>query len=416
ASAIFLMCAPLWRSAARPAASISTPARSSMTSSASRSESSSSTSMRNGRRTCSATKAPTPCRTTTRPSARRHATASRTTVRLTPVAAIISFSVGSFEPGGRRPPVMSAPMRATNCSVSPRGATSGRNVGSGCATERACNVPPITETRGRRNMDRRAFIRLGAGLSARLGAGTAVAGLAGNLGTPALAQQKLALKASDVHPAGYPTVAAVESLGKKLEAATQGRLSVQMFASMQLGGEKEAIEQAQVGAIQLARVSVGTLGPVIDELNVFNLPFLFRNTAHMQKVIDGDIGTELLDKVSNNDKAGLIGLCWMDAGARSVYTIKKPVHTIADLTGLKIRVIGNPMFVDMMNALGGNGVAMGYDQVFSALQTGVVDGAENNPPSYVFDNHYTVAKYYTLTQHLIVPEILVFSRKTWDAL
>src|SRR5580704_9126083 len=132
----------------------------------------------------------------------------------------------------------------------------------------ACNRSPITHTRGRRNMDRRAFIRLGAGL----GAGTAVAGLAGNLATPALAQQKLALKASDVHPAGYPTVAAVESLGKKLEAATQGRLS----------GEKEAIEQAQVGAIQLARVSVGTLGPVIDELNVFNLPFLFRNTAHMQ--------------------------------------------------------------------------------------------------------------------------------------
>jgi tripartite ATP-independent transporter DctP family solute receptor len=261
-------------------------------------------------------------------------------------------------------------------------------------------------------MDRRAFIRLGA----YLGAGTAVAGLAGNLGTPAFAQQKLALKASDVHPAGYPTVAAVESLGKKLEAATNGRLSVQMFAAMQLGGEKEAIEQAQVGAIQLARVSVGTLGPVIDELNVFNLPFLFRNTAHMQKVIDGDIGTELLDKVTNNDKAGLIGLCWMDAGARSIYTIKKPVHTIADLKGLKIRVIGNPMFVDMMNALGSNGVAMGYDQVFSALQTGVVDGAENNPPSYVFDNHYTVAKFYTLTQHLIVPEMLVFSRKTWDAL
>jgi tripartite ATP-independent transporter DctP family solute receptor len=262
-------------------------------------------------------------------------------------------------------------------------------------------------------MDRRTVIRLGAC--------TAVAGLAGEFATRAnaqqtMAQQKLALKASDVHPAGYPTVAAVESLGKKLEAATQGRLSVQMFAAMQLGGEKEAIEQAQVGAIQLARVSVGTLGPVIDDLNVFNLPFLFRNTAHMQKVIDGDVGTELLDKVSNNDKAGLIGLCWMDAGARSVYTIKKPVHTIADLKGLKIRVIGNPMFIDMMNALGGNGVAMGYDQVFSALQTGVVDGAENNPPSYVFDNHYTVAKYYTLTQHLIVPEILVFSRKTWDVL
>jgi tripartite ATP-independent transporter DctP family solute receptor len=233
---------------------------------------------------------------------------------------------------------------------------------------------------------------------------------------PAFAQQKLVLKASDVHPAGYPTVVAVENLGKKLSAATNGRLSVQMFAAMQLGGEKEAIEQAQIGAIQFARVSVGALGPVIDELNVFNLPFLFRNTAHMQKVIDGPIGQELLDKVTNNPKAGLIGICWMDAGARSVYDTKRPIKAIGDLKGLKVRVMGNPMFVDMMNALGGNGVAMGYDQVFAALQTGVVDGAENNPPSFVFDNPYQVAKYYTLTEHLIVPEMLVFSRKTWDSL
>src|SRR6202047_4805154 len=223
-------------------------------------------------------------------------------------------------------------------------------------------------------------------------------------------------KASDVHPAGYPTVVAVENIGKKLEAATNGRLGVQMFAAMQLGGEKEAIEQAQIGAIQFARVSVGALGPVIDDLNVFNLPFLFRNTAHMQKVIDGPIGQELLDKVTSNQKAGLVGICWMDAGARSIYDTKKPIKEIADLKGMKVRVMGNPMFVDMMNALGGNGVAMGYDQVFSALQTGVIDGAENNPPSFVFDNHYQVAKYYTLTQHLIVPEMLVFSRASWDQL
>ena len=233
---------------------------------------------------------------------------------------------------------------------------------------------------------------------------------------PALAQPKLVLKASDVHPAGYPTVAAVESLGRKLQQASDGRLSVQMYASMQLGGEKEAIEQAQVGAIQFARVSVGALGPVIDDLNVFNLPFLFRNTAHMQKVIDGAIGQELLDKVTNNPQTRLVGLCWMDAGARSMYDTKHAIKSIDDLKGLKVRVMGNPMFVDMMNALGGNGVAMGYDQVFSALQTGVVDGAENNPPSFVFDNHYQVAKYYALTEHLIVPEILVFSRKTWDTL
>ena len=246
-------------------------------------------------------------------------------------------------------------------------------------------------------------------------AGASALGAAAGL-RKAAAQDKIVLKAADVHPAGYPTVAAVESMGKKLEQATAGRISVQMYNSMQLGGEKEMIEQAQVGALQMPRVSVGTLGPVVDDLNVLNLPFLFRDTAHMNKVVDGPIGQELLDKVTNNPAAKLLGLCWMDAGARSFYDTKHPIKKIEDLKGLKIRVIGNPMFVDMANALGANGVAMGYDQVFSALQTGVIDGAENNPPSFVFDNHYQVAKYYSLTQHLIVPEILVFSRVSWDKL
>jgi tripartite ATP-independent transporter DctP family solute receptor len=251
----------------------------------------------------------------------------------------------------------------------------------------------------------------------RAAVAAAVLALAGLL-PPGLAsaQQKLVMKASDVHPLGYPTVEAVQNMGRKLEKATNGRLSIQMYASMQLGGEKEAIEQAQVGAIQFARVSVGALGPVIDELNVFNMPYLFRNTAHMQKVIDGPIGQELMDKVTNNPKAGLVALCWMDAGARSLYDTKKAIRNIDDLKGMKFRVMGNPMFVDMMNALGGNGVSMGYDQVFNALQTGVVDGAENNPPSFVFDNHYQVAKFYTLDEHLIVPEMVVFSKKTWDTL
>ncbi|MFZ1950940.1 MAG: TRAP transporter substrate-binding protein [Pseudolabrys sp.] len=232
---------------------------------------------------------------------------------------------------------------------------------------------------------------------------------------PAVAQQKTVFKASDVHPAGYPTVVAVENLGKKLDAATNGRYSVQMYPSMQLGGEKEAIEQAQIGAIAFARVSVGALGPVIDDLNVFNLPYVFRNTTHMQHVIDGPIGQELLDKVTNSGK-GLVGLCWMDAGARNFYNTKKPIKTMADLKGMKVRVMGNPMFVEMANSMGGNGIAMGYDQVFSALQTGVVDGAENNPPSFVFDNHYQVAKFYTVDEHLIVPEMVVFSKKAWDAM
>jgi tripartite ATP-independent transporter DctP family solute receptor len=248
-----------------------------------------------------------------------------------------------------------------------------------------------------------------------VGAGALALGAATS-GRHVIAADKTVLKASDVHPEGYPTVEAVENLGKKLEAATNGRLSLQMYASMQLGGEKETIEQTQLNAIQMVRCSVGTLGPVVDDINVFNLPFLFRDVAHMRKVVDGQIGQELLDKVTANEAAKLVGLCWMDAGARSFYDTKHPIKAIEDLKGLKIRVIGNPIFVDMANALGANGVAMGYDQVFSALQTGVVDGAENNPPSFVFDNHYQAAKFYSDSQHLIVPEMLVYSKAGWEKL
>ena len=210
---------------------------------------------------------------------------------------------------------------------------------------------------------------------------------------PALAQQKIVLKATDVHPLGYPTVEAVVQMGKKLEAATNGRLSIQMFPSMQLGGEKEMIEQAQVGALAIARISVGPMGPIVPEMNVFNLPFMFRDDAHMEKVIDGPIGDELLKKLSES-KANLIGLCWMNAGTRNVYNSKKPIQTVNDLKGLKIRMMGNPVFVDTMNSLGGNGVAMGFDQLIGAMQTGVVDGAENNYPSYESGQHYRYAKYY----------------------
>src|SRR5207245_8024008 len=156
-----------------------------------------------------------------------------------------------------------------------------------------------------------------------------------------------------------PTVQAVEDMGKKREPATGERLSSQMYASMRISGENEAVEQAQVGALQLARVSVGALGPVVDDLNVFNLPFLFRDTAHMEKVIDGPIGQELLDKVSNNPNTRLIGLAWMDAGARSVYDTNKPIKSIDDLKGLKLRVMGKPMVVGTMNALRRKRVAVG---------------------------------------------------------
>jgi tripartite ATP-independent transporter DctP family solute receptor len=259
-------------------------------------------------------------------------------------------------------------------------------------------------------MRRRDVIKTALGLGIGLGA-TTLAPL-----PSARAQAKSVFKASDVQPVGYPTVVATENLGKKLEAATNGRLSVRMYPSMQLGGEKETIEQTQIGAIQLLRVSAGTLGPIVDEINVVNMPFLFSNMAQAEKFMDGPIGQELLDKITANANAGLVALCWMNSGARSLYNTKHPVKTIADIKGLKFRVIGNPIFIDMMNSLGGNGVAMGYDQVFSALQTGVIDGAENNPPSYVFSNHYTAAKYLSLTEHLVIPEVLVFSKRAWSGL
>ena len=254
---------------------------------------------------------------------------------------------------------------------------------------------------------RREFIRR----SAVLAAGVAA------LGTPALAraQQKLVLRASDVHPLGYPTVEAVIRMGKKLEAATGGRLSVQMFPAMQLGGEKEMLEQTQVGALQICRVSVGPVGTIVDELNVFNLPFIFRDEGHMRNVIDGPIGQELIEKITNAPNSRLVGLGWMDGGTRNVYG-KKAFKTPADLKGQKIRMMGNPIFVETMNAMGGNGISMGFNELYTALQTGVVDGAENNPPTLLTHNHYQISKQYSLTGHLILPEIFVFSRRSWDTL
>jgi tripartite ATP-independent transporter DctP family solute receptor len=229
---------------------------------------------------------------------------------------------------------------------------------------------------------------------------SAIAAVAFTVSLSAAAQ--IILKAADVHPPGYPNVVAIENLGKKLEAATNGKYKLQMFPSSMLGDEKAMIEQTQVGAIQILRTSLGPVGSVVPDVNVFNMPFVFRNEAHMRAVIDGPIGQEILDKITNSP-AKMVALGWMDGGSRSLYT-KKLVKSPADLKGMKVRMMGNPLFVDTMNALGGNGIAMGYDQVYSALQTGVIDGAENNPPSMFTSNHYTAgAKYYAQTNHLIIP-------------
>ena len=168
-------------------------------------------------------------------------------------------------------------------------------------------------------MIRRQLARLAAGMLALAAA---------LLCAPASAQSKVVWKASDVHPLGYPTVEAIVRMGKKLEAQTNGRISIQMYPSMQLGGEKEMIEQAQVGALQIARISVGAMGPVVDDLNVFNLPFIFRDEAHMRKVIDGPIGAELLEKINSNPASRIVALGWMDAGVRNVYG-KKPAGVAA---------------------------------------------------------------------------------------
>ena len=229
-------------------------------------------------------------------------------------------------------------------------------------------------------------------------------------------QAQTIIKATDVHPLGYPTVEAIVRMGNKLEKATNGKYKLQMYPSMQLGGEKEMTEQAQVGALQIARISVGPMGTIVDEFNVFNMPFVFKDEAQMRKVIDGPIGEEMLTKLSNSS-ARLIGLGWMDAGTRNVYS-DKPVTKPADLKGMKIRMMGNPLFVETMNAMGGNGIAMGFNELHQALMSGVVDGAENNEPTVFAQNHYQTpkGKVYSLTGHLIIPEIFVFSRRTWETL
>jgi tripartite ATP-independent transporter DctP family solute receptor len=228
----------------------------------------------------------------------------------------------------------------------------------------------------------------------------------------ALAEVKI--KFAEVHPSGYPPVVAEQAMGKKLEDQSKGEISFKMFAGGVLGSEKEVVEQVQANAIQMTRVSLGIVGPVVPDVNVFNLPFIFRDHQNMRNVIDGAVGQEILDKITHSD-FNLVALAWMDGGTRNLYT-KKPVRDIADLKGMKIRVQGNPVFIDTVNAMGGNGIAMATGEIFSALQTGVIDGAENNPPTMLEHNHYQNAKFYTLTQHLILPEPVVMSKATWTKL
>ncbi|MCB2099629.1 MAG: TRAP transporter substrate-binding protein [Rhodobacterales bacterium] len=224
---------------------------------------------------------------------------------------------------------------------------------------------------------------------------------------------EVTLRSAETHPDGYPTVVGVKAMGKMLEQKTNGKYCVEVFHSAQLGEEKDTIEQTQFGVIDLDRVSLGPFNNIIEVTQIPSLPYIFRSVDHMHKVLDGPIGQEILAEFANHD---LIGLAFYDAGSRSFYNSQKPIKSMDDLKGMKIRVMQSDVFVDMVNAVGGNATPMPYGEVYSSIQTGVIDGAENNWPSYDTSGHFEVAKYYTLDQHLMVPEVLVMSKKTWEKL
>ena len=228
-----------------------------------------------------------------------------------------------------------------------------------------------------------------------------------------LAAQGIVLKAADTHADGYPTVEAVEHVGELLSNWTNGRIQVKMFAGRQLGEEKDTIEQTIAGAIELNRVNLAPLNGIIPETAIPALPYIFRSIDHMHKVMDGEIGAEILAAM---EKHGMVGLAFYDSGARSFYNSQRPINSPADMKGMKIRVQNSDLFVATMEALGANATPMEFGQVYEALKTGVIDGAENNWPSYESTRHFEVANHYTLDQHSLSPEVLVISKIAWDKL
>ena len=220
-------------------------------------------------------------------------------------------------------------------------------------------------------------------------------------------------RSADNQVEDYPTVEAVQFMAKLVAERTGGRHTIQVFHSRQLGEEKDTIEATKVGAIDINRTNIVPLGAYVPTVNVLAMPFLFRSPAHLHKVLDGEIGKEILEAFRPH---GFVGLTFYDSGARSIYNSVRPVRSIADLKGLKIRVQQSQLMVDMIKALGAEPVELPYGQVLTGLATKLIDGAENNWPSYVTTDHFRHAGYYTLTEHLMAPEVLVMSMKAWDSL
>lgn len=237
---------------------------------------------------------------------------------------------------------------------------------------------------------------------------TAIIALTAGLATAAGAQT---LRGWNIHVEDYPVSIAMESFIEEVSEKTNGEITGKVFHNGVLGSQPDAIEQLRLGALDFGEFSLGPMGPVVPETNVVSLPFIFSSVPDMYRLMDGEVG-EAIGK--GMEAKGIKALGWYSAGARSFYNSERPINTPEDVQGLKVRVMSNDLFVDMIAAMDGNATPMAFAEVYQSLKTGVVDGAENNPPSYESTNHYEVAKFYSLSEHLIIPECLCMSLKTWE--
>ena len=214
-------------------------------------------------------------------------------------------------------------------------------------------------------------------------------------------------------PTTHPVHKGMVDFQKWVAKNSGGSLLVKIFPDGQLGSERELLELLQIGSVAMTKVSAAAMASFAPEYEVLGGPYLFRDKEHFFSVLEGEVGQRLLN--SSRDY-WLQGLCFYDAGSRSFYTTKQPIQKPEDLQGLKIRVMNHQMSVEMVNAMGGSATPMAYGELYTALQQGVVDGAENNPPSFVSSNHFEVCKYYTLDEHTSIPDVLVIGTKFWDNL
>lgn len=221
------------------------------------------------------------------------------------------------------------------------------------------------------------------------------------------------LRGWNIHVEDYPVSHGMEQFVAEVAEKTDGRLTGKVFHGGVLGSQPDAIEQVRLGAIDFGVFSLGPMGQAVPETNVVSLPFIFKSIDQMYRLMDGDAG-EAIGK--GLEAKGIVALGWYDAGARSFYNSVKPINSPDDVVGMKVRVMNNDLFVGMIESMGGNATPMAFAEVYQSLKTGVVDGAENNPPSYESTNHFEVAKFYSISEHLIIPECLCMSKKTWDSL